>query len=210
MTLRPQFSLGVAGRDDRGSAAHPAGGRRGLQAQFPGLGGDQVGDLMGLEVVPHILHRVQLRRIGRQSLHHQASPGAGQVVLDQEAAMDRRPIPQDEDLARHMPLQMLEELDPLGAFDAAGVDLEIEAPERQAAHDGKAFPVEALVQHGRLSAQGPGARAGRTSTQSTFVDKDKSAALLAGLFFKAGPRTRFSAQWPVRHARGPDVPGAGN
>lgn len=92
---------------------------------------------------------------------------------------------------RDMPLEVPEKLDHLGAFDAAGVDLEIEPPERQSADDRKAFPVEGLVQHRGLTARRPSANPGRAGAQSTFVDEDDGAMLLAGLFFKAGQSTRF-------------------
>jgi hypothetical protein len=54
VTLRPQFSLGVAGGDDRVATTHATQGGGGFQAEFPGLGGDQIGDFMRLEMPPHI------------------------------------------------------------------------------------------------------------------------------------------------------------
>jgi len=85
---------------------------------------------------------------------------------------------------------MLEKLDDLDAFDAAGMNLKIKPPERQAADDRKAFPVERLVQHRSLSARGPSACPRWASAQSAFVDKDDGAPLLPRLFFKAGHSVR--------------------
>jgi hypothetical protein len=73
--------------------------------------------------------------------------------------MNRRAIPKDQNFAGDMPLQVPEKLNDLGAFDAALVDLKVKPPQRQAANDGKAFPVEGFVQHRSLPARGPGADA---------------------------------------------------
>ena len=105
--------------------------------------------------------------------------------------MDRRTIPEDEYFPGHMPLEVPKKLDHLKAFDAAGMDLEIEAPEHQAANDRKAFPVEGFVQHRGMPTQRPGAGPSGAGAQSAFVDEDDGAPLLAGLFFKAGQVVRF-------------------
>ena len=85
-----------------------------------------------------------------------------------------------------MALEVSEEFDHLRALDAAGMDLEIEAPEGQAPDDRETFPVEGFVQKRSLSARRPGA----AGAQAAFVEEDDGAPLLAGLFFKAGQSTR--------------------
>lgn len=146
---------------------------------------------MGFEMSPHILHRIEFGRIGRQSFDDNPSSSGSHVVLDQTTAMNRCAIPDDQQFARHMPFEMTEKLDRLGALDAAGVDLEIEAPESQPPDDRKAFPIERLVQQRGLSAWRPGACPRGAGAQSTFVDEDDGSPLLTGLFFKAGQTTRF-------------------
>jgi hypothetical protein len=41
--------------------------------------------------------------------------------------VDGSPIPEDQQLARDVPLKLFEELDHLWPFDAAGMDLEVKA-----------------------------------------------------------------------------------
>lgn len=191
MTSRPQFSLFVAGRDNRGPAAHAAEGCRRFKTEFPGLGRDQVRDLMNFEMPPHIFDRIEFGRVSREPFDHDAPPGGSHVVFDQRAAMDRGAIPDDQHLPSNVPFEVSQKLDHLRALDAAGLDLEIETPEGQTANDRKAFPVEGLVEHRGLPTRGPGARPRRASAQSALVHKDDDAPLPAGLFFNVGQPTRF-------------------
>lgn len=89
-----------------------------------------------------------------------------------------------------MSLEVAQKRDDLEAFDTAGMDLEIEPPERQAANDRKAFPVEGLVQHRGLPPWRPCACPRGAGAQPAFVDKDDGSPLLPGLFFKAGQSVR--------------------
>lgn len=141
---------------------------------------------MGFEVRPHIFDRIEFRRVRGQSLDHDSTSRSSHVVFDQHAAMNRRTIPNDQDFSGNMPLEMLQELNHLGAFDAAGMDLKIEAPERKATDDRKALPVKGFMEHGSLPAQRPRPCPRGAGAQSAFVDENDSAPLLAGLFFNAG------------------------
>lgn len=96
MTSGPKFSLDVASGNDPGSSAHPSKGGGGFQAQFPGLGGDEIGNFVVLEVSPHVLNGIEFRRIGRQAIHHQSAPGRSDIILNQQTAVNRSAIPQDE------------------------------------------------------------------------------------------------------------------
>ena len=106
--------------------------------------------------------------------------------------MNGRPVPDDQQPGTfEMPVQRLQELHHLRTLDAAGMDAEEEAPQRDAADNGKAFPVEGLVQHGRLTARRPGAHTMRASAQAGLVDKDDGALFAARFFLMAGHSTRF-------------------
>lgn len=191
MTSRPQFRLAVASGYNRPAAAHTAKCSGGFKAKFPGHGSDQVCNLMSFEVAPHIFDRIEFRRIRGQSLDHDSLSRSSHVVFDQHAAMNRRTVPNNQDFSGNMPLEMPQELDHLGAFDAACIDLKIEPPERKATDDRKAFPVKGFMEHRSLPAQRPCARPRGAGAQSAFVDEDDSAPLLAGFFFKAGQVVRF-------------------
>ena len=182
--------MSVAGGNDALSPAHAAQGGSSLKAQFPSFGGNQVGNLMGFKVAPHVFHRIEFWGIGGKSLHLDSAMGRENIVPDQYTAVNGRPVPDHQDFPGNVALQMPQKLDDLKAFNAAGVDLEVEPPEGQAADDRKALPVEGLLENGSLSAKRPGARPRRTGAQAAFINKDYGATLLPGLFFKAGHSTR--------------------
>ena len=146
---------------------------------------------MGFEMSPHILHWVEFRRVGGQALHGDSPSGRGDILLDQPAAMNGRAIPENQEPAGNVPLEVAEKLDDLQAFDAAGVDLKIKTPQGQAANDREALPVKGFLKHGRLPARSPCARPGRAGAQAAFVNEDNGPPLLAGLFFKAGQTSFF-------------------
>jgi len=183
--------LFVAGGDDGAAAAHSAKCSGGFHAEVPSLGGDQVADLVLLEVSPHILDWIEFRSVGRKAFHRDASSGTGHIVLHQTASMNRGTVPDDGQLSWNMPLEMPEELDHLRPLDAARVDLEVEPVQSQTSDDGEALPTKGLLDQRSLPTRCPGARPGGAGAQSAFVDKDEGSALFAGFFFIAGHSTRF-------------------
>jgi len=135
---------------------------------------------MVLEVSPHVLDGIDLGSVGRQPFQHDASGGAGNVVLDEATSVDRGSVPDDGQPPRDMPLEVLEELDDLKALDASRVDLEVKPKEGQAADHGKALPAEGFLDHRRLAVGRPGAHPGGAGAESAFVDDDPCSALFAG------------------------------
>ena len=183
--------MSIAGGDDAHSAAHPAQGCGCFHSQFPRLGRDEVGDFVGFEMTPHIFDRVEFGRIGRQSFEVDSSLGGGDEVLNEQASVNWCAIPDNQELSGNVSPEVLEEFDDLRAFDAPGMNLEVEPPQRQTANDRKTFPIKGLVQDGGLSARSPSADPCGPGAQPAFVDKDDGSPLLAGLFFNAGHSTRF-------------------
>lgn len=190
MTSRPQFSLGIAGGNNQPAAAHTAQCGCGFKTEFPGLRGDQIGNLMCFEMPPHILDRIEFGRVSRQPFDYEATFGGGHMVFDQQAPVDWCAIPEDQYFPGKMALKMAQKLDDLEALDAAGMNLEIEPPERQTPDDGKTFPVKGLMQHRGFSAWSPSAGARGAGAQPAFVNKDDGSPLLPGLFFNAGHSVR--------------------
>ena len=186
MTSRPQFSLGIAGGNNQPAAAHTAQCGCGFKTEFPSLRGDQIGNLMRFEMPAHILDRIEFGRVSWQPFDDEPTFGGGHMVFDQQAPVDRCAIPDDQYFSRNMALKMAKKLDNLETFDAAGMNLEIEPPESQASDDGKAFPVEGLVQHRGLPTRCPSACPRGAGAQPALVDKDDGSSLLPGLFFNAG------------------------
>jgi hypothetical protein len=165
---------------------------------------------MSFEVAPHILDWIEFGRVGGEAFDDHALAGGGDVILDQQTAMDRRPIPKNQNPARDMPLQVLEKFDDLWAFDAAFMDLKVKPPQGQPANDREAFPVEGFVQDGRLPARSPGANTRWASAQPTFIDEDDGSPLAAGFFLRRAIPLVASGEWPARRAPPPDAPVAGS
>jgi hypothetical protein len=118
----------MAGGDDALSAAHLTKGCGGFHSQFPRLGCDEVCNLVGFEMTPHVFDRVELRRIGWQPLNLDAAPGGGDEVLDEQAAVNGCAVPEEQQPAGNVPLEVFEKFDDLGAFDAPGMNLKVEPP----------------------------------------------------------------------------------
>jgi hypothetical protein len=78
---------------------------------------------------PQVFDRVEFGRIRRQAFEDDSSLGGGHVVAHQGAAMNGRSIPKNQQPALDVPLQVLEELNDLRAFDAALMDLKVEPPQ---------------------------------------------------------------------------------
>ena len=72
----------LSGGDDDASATHAKQCGGGLHAEVPGLGGDQVADLVGLEIPLHVLDGIEFGSVDRQPFDQDPSRGAGHVVLD--------------------------------------------------------------------------------------------------------------------------------
>jgi len=182
--------LGVARGNNAFAAAHPAQGGGGLQSEFPRLGGDQVGDLVAFEVAPHVFHRIKFWGVSGQSFDVDAALGGQDIIAHQDAAVDGRPIPDDQYFSANMLLEMPEKLNDLEALDTAGVNLKIEPPQRQRPDDRETFPIERLLQDRGLPARSPGARPRGPRAQSAFVNEDNGPAFGPGFFFRAGHSTR--------------------
>lgn len=89
MTSRPQISLSIASGDNGASAAHSTKGGGCFKAQFPGFGRDEVGDLVGFELPPHILDGIEFGSVSGQPFDHDASLSESHMIFHQGAAMDR-------------------------------------------------------------------------------------------------------------------------
>lgn len=191
MTLRPKFRLVVAGGNDGGAATHSAQGGGGFHAQFPSVSGHKIGDFMGLEMTPHVFDWIELGRIGRQSVDGHPPSCLGHEVFDQGAAMNGRAVPQDKNLSRNMPQEVLQKENDLGALDAAGIKGKIKTPQSQSANEGEALPIEGFLQKRRLAARSPSAGPAGARAQAAFVDEDDGLPLATGFFFRAGHSTCF-------------------
>src|SRR5829696_9102329 len=106
-------------------------------------------------------------------------------------------IPDNQQLAWNMALQVLEEFDHLSPFDAAGVNLEVKAPQHHPANDRKTLPVKSLLQQRGLASRSPGPHPGRPCAQTAIIHKNNQPALPPRFFFNAGHFTRFHSLMAV-------------
>jgi len=160
-------------------------------AQLPKRGGTKVRQLALFPVRPQVLDRVQFRRIGREKLQPQASSLLLHKVPHGAAAMARKTIPDDQQFAGNVALQMREKLDDLRTANRTGKQPEVEVPPRHARDGRQHLPVEMILQHRRLSSWRPGTAAVWALAQSAFVDEDDRSAFFFGLFFNSGQRFCF-------------------
>lgn len=165
---------------------------------------------MGLEMTPQVFHRVEFGRIRGQPFHLHPTACTGHVLAHQLAPVDRGPVPENQQFAGHMLLQVLEEFDDVGPFEGSGMNLKVEAQQHQTANEGQALPVEGLLQQRRLPAWGPGPPAGRPSAQPAFVDEDDLAALLGSFFLAWAPPPSSTAESLPRSVQLPAARAADN
>ena len=111
MTLRPKLSLFPERNDEAVAFASDAAQAVGRPArETPQVSGAEVGQFMLLPVGPEILHGVKFGRIGWQTAGEDCALQRFEVLADGGGTMDGRAIPDDQQLARQMTLQMTKEL----------------------------------------------------------------------------------------------------
>jgi hypothetical protein len=144
-----------------------------------------------LEVAPDALVRVEVRRVAGELLQADAVGAAlGQKVLDGLAAMDRRAIPDHQELAGDMAQQVLEEAHDIRAL--VGVVLhehQQAALGGDPADDRQMVATEGQAEDRRLPARGVGPDGAREEVEARFVNPDDGSPLLVSPFFRAGQRS---------------------
>ncbi len=127
-----------------------------LPAQLIKIMAAAVLELHALEEIPDTLVGVQLRRVGGQALQVQPlRRTCSQEVLDRLTAMNRRTIPDDEQLAPHLPQELAEEGHDRRTSERRLLDMDQEPPIRSDGTDGREMVMsERGAQHRRLPAWG--------------------------------------------------------
>jgi len=182
VNVLPQFGVLPEGGDELGSAAHVGQGFTSEGAQLADVLGAEVGQAVLFEVTPYILNGIEFGRIGRQLGGVDASFEAIEVLANEAAAMDHGAIPNEQQFAGQLFLQVLKELDDLRTFDRSGMELEVEVPDRQAADDREFLPVEVKLQNRGFSAGSPSAHAMGLLAEAAFVDENDDSPFFQGFF----------------------------
>ncbi len=191
MNISPQFSLFPEGRNEPGSAAHVGERFSSEGTQLGDVFGAEVGQAVLFEVTPNVFDRIEFGRVGRQGGGVDTSLETIEVLAHEPTAMDNGSIPEDQQFARQLSLQVLQKLDNLGTLDRTRKEFKIEVPQGDAPDDRKLFPVEIKLQNRGFSAGSPGAHPVGFLAEAAFVNEDEDSPFFQGFFLRFGQTERF-------------------
>jgi hypothetical protein len=160
-------------------------------AEFNKILRAEIGQFMLLPVTPEVFDRVEFRSISGQAFQFEPGALAGGPALDQAAAVRRKAVPDDQQLAWDVAQKVGKKLNYLGTANGAWEEPEIKLPPGYPGHGREQLPIEVVLQHWSLPARRPGAAAVGPFAQSAFVDEDDGLARPAGFFLSCGQRFFF-------------------
>ena len=138
-----------------------------------------------LQVPPDSLLGIELGGVSREAFKMQ--PLASllmQELLDGTTAMDRRAVPEYEQLAWYMTQQVAAKANDFHLRDGVLMDLEVQPLIlSHAADDGQMVTRQALVQHRRVGYRCVCPHDGRQQVKAALIDEHHLAALLQRLIF---------------------------
>ena len=97
---------------------------------------------------------------------------AFQVRPHQLAAVGCHAVPDDEQLALYVTLEVFQEIDDLLGLDRTGVEAKVKVPPRQSGNGRELLPIEVELQNRRLAFGTPCAYTVWLLAQAAFVDED--------------------------------------
>jgi len=152
-------TLGDAPSDHSILVAETSSGQAEFEPQLGQVIAAQVPQFDPLQHIPDAFIGIQLRRVGGQLFQPDAGCTAlGEEVFDYLSAVNRRAIPDDQQLARDVPQQVLEEANHIRPAQRADAHLQEElAGGGNAANDGQVIAGEQCAQDRRHAAWRPGA-----------------------------------------------------
>src|SRR5688500_12224783 len=99
-----------------------------MKTEFSESLGTEIRKFMVLPISPQVLHRIELRGIGRQVLKFNSAVLLSHKVFNQPAAMRPKPIPDHQHVIGHVTHQMREKLNYLGASNTARIQPKVKIP----------------------------------------------------------------------------------
>jgi hypothetical protein len=159
-----------------------------------------------LEQIPHAFLRVEFGRIARQAFQVNASGSSlCQEILDGLRAMDTRPVPDDQQLARDLTQKQLQEAHHIRSFEGMLLDVHDQASVARQAPDGREMIARQRdFQNRCLPHRSIGAHHHGQQVKARLVYKDDRALFLCGLFFSSTARwsrhrwIAASSRWVAR------------
>ena len=149
----------------------------------------EVGEFAALDVAPHELSRVEIRRVAGQTLDREPGALSVQVRLHGGTLMRRQAIPDEDDspMAK-LPLQVVQKFDEghvvvttRSRLEAQTAATEVPA-ERHGDGDGQLLPVEGVDQDGGFAAGRPRAADRWPLRDAALVLEDDPGAAAASVF----------------------------
>src|SRR6266513_1325179 len=196
-----QFGLLPEGTQEIRSALHGSEAPACEIADLGNAGGAEVRDFAVLEVIPDLLDRVELGRVGRQELDLHVALLRFEPIADQATLMGIEPVPDDQRSApAKLRAQPLEEFDELRSADRAREEPEVKAPEGESGDRRDLFPVEAVLKHRGLALGRPRACHGRALRQARLIYEDDGLSSGCGVFLAPAGAAASSARSPRRRA----------
>lgn len=167
---------------------------------MPCVVGAEVGQFMLFEMAPDVFGGVKFRGVGGQPFCVDAAVSGSEIIADLVAAVNGRSIPDDQEAAADMALEMTQELNHLRALDRTVEELEVKVHQGDPANHRKALPVEVILQDRSLALGSPRPHPMRLLAQPAFVNEDDDPALTEGFFLMAG-HWRFFQSAILRSSR---------
>jgi len=180
------------GADEAGAfTADAAQGMGGPSRELPEIAGAQVGQLVLLPVTPEVLHGIKFRGIGRKTFHPDFAMQTFQVRPDESAAVGGHAVPDNEELALNVTLEVFQEIDHLLGLDCTGVESKVKVPPRQPGDGRELLPVEVKLQNRGLAFGTPCSHPVWLLAQAALVDEEEGTPFFLGFFLMRGHSTRF-------------------
>jgi hypothetical protein len=142
-------------------------------------------------VTPEVLYRVEFRGIGRETFDPDFALQTFQVLPHESAAVGGYAVPDDEQFAFDVTLEVFQEIDHLLGLDRTRVEAKVKVPPRQSGDGRELLPVEVELQDRGLALGAPSAHPVRLLAQAALVDKEEGAPFFFGFFLMRGHFTRF-------------------
>ena len=161
-----------------------------LCGKLPAIGSTKVLEFASLEQIPHPFLWVQLRSIARQSLQMDAfGTPLRQKILDRLTAVDGSPIPDNQQVARDLAQEQLQETHDIWPLVGGTLDMHDQAYIHGEATNGREMITGQFdLQQRRLSDWSIGPHRHWEQLKSRLVYKDDGALFRCGLFFSSTER----------------------
>jgi hypothetical protein len=147
-----------------------------------------------LQVSPDIFCRVEFRGVCGQVEGFYLAFQGRYILLHETTTMPWEPIPNQQNGAVDLFVQVAKEVQDLFLPHAPLVRPKVELPQSHPCSDGEVIPIELVLQDGRNAALGPCAHPMRSLAEAAFVYEDDDPALFLGFFLRAGQMFSFQSR----------------